>query len=306
MFWKKPLSKLKAALEKTRKIIAGGIGGLFQLGRKIDESFLSELEEKFIMADVGVPTTSHIIQELQKSYKNKEIQEQKEVLAFLGNTLEQLLTQEGNEILWAPAPPTVILVVGVNGCGKTTSIAKMAACFSESGQKVLLAASDTFRAAAIDQLDKWAQRIKVSVIKQDPGADPAAVAFDAADAALSRKMDVLIVDTAGRLHTQKNLMQELNKIYRVLGKKIPGAPHEVLMVLDATTGQNAINQARLFREAVQVTGIFLAKLDGTAKGGVVLAIKSQVNIPVKFIGIGEQYDDIEPFDAHRFVEALLS
>jgi fused signal recognition particle receptor len=306
MFWKKSLEKLKAALEKTRKALASGISSLFRLGRKVDEELLHELEEKLIMADIGVITTRYMLGAMQKAYKSKEVTDVNEIMSFLKQTLHQCLTQGGNDIIYAPTPPTVVLVVGVNGSGKTTSVAKLAAYFSAMKKSVLLAASDTFRAAAIEQLEKWAQRVQVNIIKQATGADPAAVAFDAAEAALSRKADVLIIDTAGRLHTQKNLMQELSKIYRVIGKKIPGAPHEVLLVLDATTGQNAILQAKAFKDAVQVSGLFLAKLDGTAKGGVVLAIQKEVNVPVKFIGIGEHYEDIEPFDAQRFVDALLS
>ena len=306
MFWKKSLDKLKGALHKTRKILTTDITELFKIGRKIDEAFLEVLEEKFIMADVGVDTTAQLIERLRVAYKNKEIEDRQKIIDFLKQSLKELLTERGNEITMAATPPTVILVVGVNGCGKTTSIAKMAYYFSQNGKKVFLAASDTFRAAAIEQLEKWAKRINVTLIRQQSGSDPAAVAYDAAESACARGADVLIVDTAGRLHTQKNLMQELNKIYRVLGKKIPGAPHEIMLVLDATTGQNAIIQARLFKEAVDVSGIFLAKLDGTAKGGVVLAIQNQVDIPVKFIGLGEQYDDIEPFDASRFIDALLS
>ena len=306
MFWKMSIDKLKSALEKTRKILTTDIKELFKLGRKIDENFLEELEEKFIKADVGVATTQYIIEEIKKAYKNKEIKDENEIFSFLKSTLKKVLTSQGNEVIFAPNPPTVILVVGVNGSGKTTSIAKLGYYFKSQGKKVLLAASDTFRAAAIDQLEKWAKRINVDLIRQEPGADPAAVAFDAATSALSQNVDILIVDTAGRLHTQKNLMQELSKIHKVLGKKIPSAPHEVLLVLDATTGQNAINQAKIFKDSVEVTGIFLAKLDGTAKGGVVLAIQNQINIPVKFIGVGETYEDIEPFDANRFIEALLT
>jgi fused signal recognition particle receptor len=306
MFWKKTLEKLKAALEKTRKILTTDIRDLFKIGRKIDDALLEELEEKFIMADVGVKPTRTLIEKLRAAYKNKEVSNQDEIISFLKETLKQELTQKGNEVALSPTPPTVILVVGVNGSGKTTSIAKLAHYFGENGKKVLLAASDTFRAAAIEQLEKWANRVNVSVVRQHTGADPAAVAYDAVEAAIARKIDVLIVDTAGRLHTQKNLMQELNKIHRVLGKKLEGAPHETLLVLDATTGQNAIAQAKLFKKAVAVTGLFLAKLDGTAKGGVVIAIQNQVDIPVKFIGIGEHYEDIEPFHVQRFVDALLS
>ena len=306
MFWKKSIEKLKGALEKTRKILTTDIRELFQIGRKIDEAFLEELEEKFIMADVGVETTTRLVERVRKAYKHKEIANQEEIIDFLKENLKELLTYRGNELKMADTPPTIILVVGVNGCGKTTSIAKLAHYFSQEGKKVLLAASDTFRAAAIEQLEKWANRVNVTLVRQEMGSDPAAVAFDAAEAAKSRKFDVLIVDTAGRLHTQKSLMQELNKIYRVLGKKTEGAPHEVLLVLDATTGQNAISQAKSFKESVAVTGLFLSKLDGTAKGGAVLAIQNQIDIPVKFIGLGEKYDDIEPFDAQRFIDALLA
>ena len=306
MFWKKSIEKIKNALAKTRKILNTDIKELFKIGRKIDDKFLEELEEKLISADVGVGTTNNIIQKLKDSYKNKEISNNEEIIDFLKKGLSESLTQKGNEIKFAPKSPTIILTVGVNGSGKTTSIAKLAHYFSQENKKVILAASDTFRAAAIEQLEKWANRINVTLIRQSSGSDPAAVAFDAATAAVARNADILIVDTAGRLHTQKNLMQELGKIYKVLGKKIEGAPHETLLVLDATTGQNAIAQAKAFKEYVDVTGLFLSKLDGTAKGGGVLAIQNQVNIPVKFIGLGEQYDDIEPFDSQMFIDALLS
>jgi len=306
MFLKKSLDTLKSALGKTRKVFTSSIRNLFSIGRKIDDELLEKLEETLIMADVGVSTTQQLVKKLQEAYKNKEIKDKDEIINFLRSALKELLTQKSNEIHFAKEGLTVILVVGVNGCGKTTSIAKLAHHFSEQGKKVILAASDTFRAAAIEQLETWANRIKVEIIRQQSGSDPAAVAFDAVDAALSRKADILIVDTAGRLHTQKNLMQELEKIYRVIKKKLPGAPHEVLLVLDATTGQNAILQAQTFKEAVNVTGLVLAKLDGTAKGGVVIAIQQQVDIPVKYIGIGEQYKDLESFDVERFIDALLS
>jgi len=305
MFWQKSLEKLKSALSKTRDFFKTDIAKLFQIGRKIDQNFLDELEATLIMSDVGVQTTKQILDSLSLAYKQKEIQKQEEILQFLRDTILGLLTQKSNQLIEAKSSPTVILVVGVNGCGKTTSIAKLAYYLSQQNKKVFLAASDTFRAAAIEQLEKWAQRVNVTLIRQQSGSDPAAVAFDAIEAALARKADVLIVDTAGRLHTQKSLMQELGKIHRVLGKKVPEAPHEVLLVLDATTGQNAIAQAKAFKEVVAVSGIFLSKLDGTAKGGVVLAIQQQLDIPVKFVGLGEQYDDIEPFDVKRFVSAML-
>ncbi len=306
MFLKKSIDKLKSALDRTRKILNTDISDLFQLGRKIDENFLEELEEKLITADVGVETTLYLISSLRESYKNKEIENKEAILDFLKETLKKKLSKKENTIARASEGPTVILVAGVNGVGKTTSIAKLTYYFSQEGKKVILAASDTFRAAAIEQLEKWAQRLDVDIIKQKMGADPAAVAFDAIEAAVARKADILIVDTAGRLHTQKNLMQELGKISRVMKKKIPDAPHEVLLVLDSTTGQNAIVQAKQFDEVISLTGIFLTKLDGTAKGGVVLAIQNQLETPVKFIGLGEQYEDIEVFDGERFVDALFS
>ncbi len=306
MFWQKSLEKLKAALAKTRKFFTTDLSKLFRIGRKIDQKFLEELEETLIMSDVGVPTTKQILEKLKFAYREKEIESQEAILQFLKETLKGLLAQKANDIQFEKNGLTVILVVGVNGCGKTTSIAKLAYYLSQQNKKVFLAASDTFRAAAIEQLEKWAQRVNVTLIRQQSGSDPAAVAYDALESALARKADVLIVDTAGRLHTQKNLMQELSKIHRVLSKKMPQAPHETLLVLDATTGQNALLQAKAFKEVVSVTGLFLAKLDGTAKGGVVLAIQNQLDIPVKFIGLGEHYEDMEPFDVQRFVDAMFT
>ncbi|WP_372366488.1 signal recognition particle-docking protein FtsY [Candidatus Uabimicrobium sp. HlEnr_7] len=301
MFFKKSIDKIKAALVKTKKIAE-----LFQIGRKIDEAFLEDLEERLIMADVGLETTKYLIDVLKSSYKDKEIQEKDQILTFLKENLKQRLTQKGNEIKLSEEGPTVILVIGVNGSGKTTSIAKLANHFVGQGKKVLLGAGDTFRAAAIDQLEIWANRIGIDIIKHKMGADPAAVAFDTVQAALARDAEIIIIDTAGRLHTQKNLMKELQKIHDVLQKKIPSAPHEVLLILDATIGQNAITQAELFSAATPITGIFLSKLDGTAKGGVVLAIQNQLDIPVKFIGLGEKCEDMEAFDSEQFVDALLS
>ena len=301
MFFKKSIDKIKAALAKTKKIAE-----LFQIGRKIDEAFLEDLEERLIMADVGLDTTKYLIDALKSSYKDKEIKEKDQILTFLKENLKERLTKKGNEIKLNEDGPTVILVIGVNGSGKTTSIAKLSHHFVQQGKKVLLGAGDTFRAAAIDQLEIWADRIGIDIVKHKMGSDPAAVAFDAVQAALSRESDIIIIDTAGRLHTQKNLMKELQKIHNVLKKKIPDAPHEVLLILDATIGQNAITQAELFSAATPITGIFLSKLDGTAKGGVVLAIQNQLDIPVKFIGLGEKSEDMEPFDSEQFVDALLS
>ncbi|MDP6959311.1 MAG: signal recognition particle-docking protein FtsY, partial [Planctomycetota bacterium] len=246
------------------------------------------------------------IDHMRDAYKKGEIKTTDQIIPFLKEDLKKRLVENGNEIQWAETAPTVILVCGVNGTGKTTSIAKLAHQFKNEGKKVLLCASDTFRAAAVEQLDIWANRLGVDIVKHQMGADPAAVVYDAADAAIARKSDILIIDTAGRLQTKENLMAELSKIGRVASKKIPGAPHEVLLVLDATTGQNAVSQAHHFGEATNVTGLFLSKLDGTAKGGIVVAIKEKLQIPVKFMGLGENSEDIAPFRAEEFVEALFS
>lgn len=296
--------KIKEGLARTRQALMGRIQSIF--GRKIDPETLDELEEALILADVGVAATGKIIADLQAAYRNKTIEKGADVIERLRADMIVGMKQDVVRLNFNPHGVTVIMVAGVNGSGKTTSIAKLAKYLKDQGKSVMVAAGDTYRAAATEQLAIWADRVGVEIVKHGHGSDPAAVAFDAADAAVARKTDVLIVDTAGRLHTEKNLMQELSKIQRVLGKKIPGAPHEVLLVLDATTGQNAISQARLFGEHVPVTGIFLAKLDGTAKGGIVVAIRSQLEIPVKFIGVGETADDIEVFDAERFVQALFS
>ncbi|MFA5794725.1 MAG: signal recognition particle-docking protein FtsY [Candidatus Brocadiia bacterium] len=298
------LSKLKEGLVKTRNILGTDIKDLL-LGRKIDEETLNRLEEILIAADIGVETVNSIIEHLKQSYKDGRLSDSGQVIDYLKSELKSALSQD-KVVLNAPASgPTVILVVGVNGTGKTTSIAKLANRFAKDGKKVLLAAGDTFRAAAIEQLTVWSERLGIDIIKQQDGSDPGAVAFDAAEAAIARKIDVLIVDTAGRLHTKTNLMNELGKIKNVLNRKIPGAPHETLLVLDATTGQNGIIQAKVFNEATPLTGIFLAKLDGTAKGGIIVAIKKQLNLPVKFIGIGENIDDIEMFETDKFVSAIF-
>jgi len=296
---------LKAGLDKTRKTLGSSLRGLLTIGRRIDADFLEELEEVLIRADIGVAMTSQIVEDLEAAYKEKKIERAEGLLDFLKAELKKNLKRRDTGLHLPESKPAVILVVGVNGTGKTTSIAKLARFFKKRGKSVLLAASDTFRAAATEQLSIWAERADVDIVKHQHGADPAAVTYDACDAAIARRTDVLIVDTAGRLHTKQPLMRELQKIEKVVAKKIPGAPHEVLLVLDATTGQNAISQANLFRQAVKVSGIFLAKLDGTAKGGIVLAINNQLDIPVKFVGIGEGLDDIEVFDAESFVEALF-
>ncbi|MBN2376080.1 MAG: signal recognition particle-docking protein FtsY [Sedimentisphaerales bacterium] len=305
-FFSKTLDKLKNGLAKSRKKISDSLTTVLTLGRKIDEELLEELEEKLISDDIGVETTLQIIEDLRAAWKERKISSAEDVVPFLKQELIEYWPQCDRELNFAESGPTVVMVTGVNGSGKTTSIAKLAYLLSSQGKEVVLAACDTFRAAAVEQLSIWSQRTGVQIVKHQQNSDPAAVAFDACEAALARKADVLLVDTAGRLHTQKNLMMELSKIRNVITRKIPDAPHEVLQVLDATTGQNAINQAKMFSEAVDVTGIMLAKLDGTAKGGIVVAIRNQINIPVKFVGLGEKPEDIEPFDPETFVEALFS
>ena len=296
---------VRRGLAKTHDRIARGLGKALSIRRRIDEELCEELEEAMIEADIGVQTTMQIVDDIRAAWGEGEIDDTAELKAYLKDELKRMLGESDVAIRMADEPPTVILVAGVNGSGKTTSIAKLARHFRDDGKKVLLAASDTFRAAAVEQLQIWSDRLGVDIVKHQTGADPGAVTYDALDAALARKSDVLLVDTAGRLHTKKNLMDELGKIRRVIQRRIPSAPHEVILVLDATTGQNAIKQAQLFNEAIDVTGLFLAKLDGTAKGGIVVAIKNEIDIPVKFIGVGEQPEDIEPFDADKFVEAMI-
>jgi len=295
---------LSRGLTRTKQRFVDGLKSLLA-GRKLDDQLLEELEAKLLEADIGVATTDRICSDLQAAYKEKRIEKGEDILEFLKAELKAYWPESDRAIHFAQTGPTVILVAGVNGSGKTTSIAKLAYLFKQQGKKVVLAAADTFRAAAVEQLTIWAERIGVDIVKGS-GSDPGAVVFDACDAAVARKADVLLVDTAGRLHTQDNLMRELTKIRNVVARKIAGAPHEVLLVLDATTGQNAINQAKSFTAAIDVTGIFLAKLDGTAKGGVVVAIRNEVDLPVKFVGLGETYEDVEPFDPDAFVEALFA
>lgn len=304
-FFSKTTQYIKDRLDKTRTKIADSLDTVLSLGRKIDEALLDELEETLIRDDIGVETTDKLITDLRRAYKNKEIVRSEDVIPFLREHIKAYWPQQDRALRTAASGPTVILVGGVNGTGKTTSIAKLAYTLSQNQRKVIVAACDTFRAAAVDQLTIWAERLDVQIVKHASGSDPAAVAYDACEAALSRDVDYLILDTAGRLHTQTDLMRELSKIYDVIQKKIPAAPHEVLLVLDATTGQNAIIQAKLFMEAINVSGIFLAKLDGTARGGIVIAIKDQLDIPVKFVGLGEKPEDIAEFDPETFVDALL-
>ena len=302
--FRKAIGKLAAGLGRTREKFVQSLRSMLS-GRKLDEDLLEDLEATLIQADLGVASAVRICEDLQQAYHEKRIEKGDDVIEFLKTELKKYWPESDRTVHFADDPPTVILVAGVNGAGKTTSVAKLAWAFKQQGKKVVLAAADTFRAAAVEQLTIWSDRIGVDIIKGS-GTDPAAVVFDACDAARARKAEVLLVDTAGRLHTQDHLMRELSKIRDVVAKKIPGAPHEVLLVLDATTGQNAINQARAFAEAIDVTGIFLAKLDGTAKGGVIVAIRNEVNLPVKFVGLGETYEDVEPFDPDSFVEALFS
>jgi fused signal recognition particle receptor len=306
-FFSKTLDKLRGALKKTADVLNTDVRTLFIPGRQIDDAFLAEMEEKFLTADMGVKNVTMLVAAVRDRWRLGKIRNADEALKVVK---EQMVAGWGpaleRELKFAPVGPTVILVAGINGAGKTTSIAKLASLLkNRMHKKVMVCASDTFRAAAVDQLSVWAERIGVEIVKHKMGADPAAVAYDACEAAKSRGIDVLIVDTAGRLHTQDNLMRELTKIRDVVAKRIEGAPHEVLLVLDATTGQNAILQAKHFGQAIAVTGILLAKLDGTAKGGVVLAIRDQLKIPVKFVGLGETPDDIETFDPQRFVDALF-
>ncbi len=297
--------KLKEGLQKTRKSITEKIDQVLVSFGKVDEELFDELEEILITSDLGIETTMRVIEDLKAKVKERKIIDPKEVKGLLKETLKEILEKGGNEMK-LNTKPSVIIVIGVNGVGKTTSIGKIANLYKSQGKKVLLAAGDTFRAAAIDQLEVWAQRVGTEIIMQKEGSDPAAVIFDAVQAAKSRNTDLLICDTAGRLHTKKNLMEELKKVSRVLDRELPGADRETLLVLDATTGQNAISQAKTFSETSDITGIVLTKLDGTAKGGIVVAIKSELDIPVKLIGVGEQLDDLQKFDAQEFVEALFS
>lgn len=293
--------KLKNGLLKTRNAMFGGIGNIFKRG--IDEDTFEELEELLICADVGYESTEMILDKLRERIKEEKIKEAEDATNALKEILVEMIGE--NTPIALDTTPSVILVIGVNGVGKTTSIGKIAAQYKKQGKNVLLAAADTFRAGAIDQLQVWADRAGVDLIKQSEGSDPAAVVFDAAAAAKKRGCDVLIVDTAGRLHNKKNLMAELSKINRVLDRELPGCSRENLLVLDSTTGQNAVNQAKEFSQTADLTGLILTKLDGTAKGGIVFSIRNVLGIPVKFIGVGESIDDLQPFDARDFVDALF-
>ena len=298
--------KLKRGLARTRSKIASGFGAVLAMGRRIDDALLDQLEETMLADDMGPATTTKLIEEVRNGWKAGQLHDAPEILEFLKRRVVAMWPADDRRLRRNPDGPTVILVTGINGSGKTTSVAKLAKLLVDQGERVILAACDTFRAAAIEQLTIWSERVGVDLIKHQHGADPGAVAYDACDAALARQADVLVVDTAGRLHTQEHLMRELGKIRRVVERKIPGAPHEVLLVLDATTGQNAVNQAEVFTRHTQLTGIFLAKLDGSAKGGIVVGIRDRLNVPVKFVGLGETLGDIEPFDPETFVEALFA
>jgi fused signal recognition particle receptor len=295
--------KIKAGLARTRSVFAG-IASLFRIKGRVDKDFLSELEKRLYLADVGTYATSVILDRVRQAFLDKEISGDLE--AFVKAQLKEMLSAGTNGLQYTARGPTVVLVAGVNGSGKTTSIAKLARRCQEDGKKVVVAACDTFRAAAVEQLTIWTQRLGCEIVKNQQGSDPGAVAHDACERAKAKGYDVLIVDTAGRLHTQTHLMRELEKIHRIVGRQIEGAPHEVLLVLDATTGQNAITQAEQFKKTVSCTGIILAKLDGTAKGGAIFAIKEKLGLPVKFVGVGEKLDDLEPFDPDAYVEALFS
>ncbi len=294
---------LTDGLAKTRKNISDKIGSLI-LGEKIDESFLDELEEALISADVGAETASFVLKDLKERFSRNELSSAVDIKERLRRVLFEILTKDSSKPILT-ANPAVILVVGVNGTGKTTTIGKLAYRLHADGSKVMLAAADTFRAAASEQLSVWGERAGIPVIKHKEGADPGAVVFDAVSAAKARSVDLLIVDTAGRLHTKSNLMDELKKVKRILSRELPGAPHEVFLVLDGTTGQNGLLQAQMFKEAVGVTGIVVTKLDGTSKGGIVFAITRELSIPVRFIGIGEGIEDLREFEPKEFVEALL-
>ena len=296
--------KLRQGLHQTREAVTVQINNVFSTFIKVDEELFENLEEALIMADMGFDTSEAITEKLRSIVKAKKITEGNEVKEELKNIISDILCQEDCSV-HISTKPSVMLVIGVNGVGKTTSIGKLASKYTAEGKKVILAAADTFRAAAIDQLGIWADRSGCEIIKHAENSDPAAVIFDACNAAKARGADILICDTAGRLHNKKNLMAELEKINRVIDRELPGCDKEVLLVLDATTGQNAVSQAQIFSEAAKITGIILTKLDGTAKGGIVVAISDQQKIPVKFVGVGEGIDDLQPFDSHSFAQALF-
>jgi fused signal recognition particle receptor len=302
MVFRALISKIKQGLARTRSLFSS-IAELFSFKGKVDQKFLDELEKRLYLADVGTFATQEILLRIRQAYLDQEITG--EMVAFVKDQLKSLLTEPSQGISYAASGPTVVMIAGVNGAGKTTSIAKLARYCQNDGKKVIVAACDTFRAAAVEQLTIWSQRLGCEIVKSPQGSDPASVAHDACEKAVARNFDVLIVDTAGRLHTQTHLMKELDKIRRIVTNQIPGAPHEVLLVLDATSGQNAIIQAEMFKKTINCTGIILAKLDGTAKGGAIFGVKQKLNMPVKFVGLGEQLEDLEVFDPNDYVEKLF-
>lgn len=301
----KIFSKIRDGLKKTKDSVIEKVNGIFKKFSKIDEAFFSELEEILICADVGIETTKKVCEILKETVRKEKIEDPSDVKKSLKKILVNILEENTEDTNEEVTYPHVILVIGVNGVGKTTTIGKLANLYKKSGKTVLLGAADTFRAAAIDQLDVWAARVGVTIIKQKEGSDPAAVAYDSINAAKARKIEIVILDTAGRLHNKKNLMGELAKINRVINKTLPDSFIETLLIVDATTGQNAISQVREFKKITNVTGLVLTKLDGTAKGGIVLAIKNELDVPIKYIGTGEKIDDISEFNAKEFVEALF-
>ena len=298
--------RLKSGLQKTRTSLAGGIENIVQGKAKVGLELLDELEETLLIADVGMKTTSFILEDLKKDVAQNRIRKNDEVLQHLKGQMFKVLSQNNKPIQFSKNKPLVILMVGINGSGKTTTIGKLAQKWKKEGKKVLLAAGDTFRAAAIDQLQVWAERAGINCISQKSGTDPSAVAYDAVQAAVARNVDVLLMDTAGRLQTNQNLMEELKKVKRVIGKVLPGAPHETLLVLDATLGQNSISQAKHFHEALELDGFVMTKLDGTAKGGVLLNLSGELKLPIHFIGVGEKAEDLQTFDSKKFVDAIIS
>jgi len=297
-------ARLKSGLQKTRSSLAGGIENVVQGKAKVGPELLEELEETLLMADVGMNTTSFILEDLKKDVAKNRIRENGEVLLQLKARMTEVLSKNTKPLTFIENKPLVILVVGVNGAGKTTTIGKLAQKWKKEGKNVLLAAGDTFRAAAVNQLQIWAERAGINCISQKSGADPSAVAYDAVKAAVSRNMDVVLIDTAGRLQTNQNLMEELKKVKRVIGKVLPGAPHETILVLDATLGQNSISQAKIFQEALGLDGFVMTKLDGTSKGGVLFNLSEELKLPIHFIGVGEKAEDLQKFDPEKFVEAL--
>ncbi|MCL2086586.1 MAG: signal recognition particle-docking protein FtsY [Oscillospiraceae bacterium] len=295
--------KIKQGLKKTKDSFSEKIAGIMKSFKKIDEAFFDELEETLILSDIGGVTANDICNQLRVALKKANETDVNKAVEILKDIIAKMLSG-GNE-LDLPTKPTVILIIGVNGGGKTTTVGKLSAKFKNEGKKVLVCAADTFRAAAIEQLDTWVERAGVDIIKHAEGSDPSAVVFDSCRAAKARDVDILIIDTAGRLHNKKHLMDELKKIARIVAKELPESTFETLLTLDATTGQNAVNQARLFNEVTEISGIILTKLDGTAKGGIIISIKNELNIPVKFIGVGEKQDDLEPFSPQSFVDAIF-